>query len=120
MSCLFDALAMYVKDCSSNKLRQILADVERQNPVLPNGLSFAQNIAPTPLDAYHQWISNPKSWGGALEISVFAMLFRTNVQVQMLHQNKTIVFSPATQVHKSLIITWDGHHYGTPVRHTNK
>ena len=111
---------MYVKDCSSNKLRQILADVERQNPVLPNGLSFSQNIAPTPLDAYHQWISNPKSWGGALEISVFAMLFRTNVQVQMLHQNKTIVFSPATQVHKSLTITWDGHHYGTPVRHTSK
>lgn len=111
MSCLFDALSSHVRGCTSNKLRQLIAEYERRNPVMPNGLTFEQNISPTSLKRYYQWISKTDSWGGALEVSVFAMLFNVNVQVIMLHHGKSIVFSPAVKPKQYIVIKWDGSHY---------
>lgn len=117
MSCLFDALSRRLVNCSSKRLRQLLAHFERRNPVMPNGMSFAENIAPTTLESYYRWISNESSWGGALEIAAFCQLFRVRVEVVTVPSNKTIQFQPFPMRRdepppaRTVRLVWNGYHY---------
>ena len=112
MSCLFDALSRYVYHCTSDRLRQHIAAYEASDPVLGNGLRFSQNIAPVTLEQYHRWITNPNSWGGALEIAAFAKLFQVNVEVDVDSTKKQIMFHGTDRPRARVIrIHWNGVHY---------
>lgn len=112
MSCLFDALALHLPRVSSPQLRQLLAQYELTDPVMPDGRRFSEVIAPVPLRSYHRWIAQPNSWGGAPEIAAFCRLLQVEVRVRV-PGGQTVVFAPGEPLKPRayLRLAWNGSHF---------
>ncbi|KNC98445.1 ubiquitin-specific protease OTU1 [Spizellomyces punctatus DAOM BR117] len=75
-SCLFRSIG-YVLERSpeaANKLRKIVADTIVNDPINYNEAILGRN----PL-AYREWILQPNSWGGAIELAIFSDHFQVEI-----------------------------------------
>ena len=76
-SCLFRCIAQIMLNDQNNnvaRLRQVIVDNIRQNPHI-----YSEPILGRPVDEYCNWILQENSWGGAIEIGIFAQQFETSI-----------------------------------------
>lgn len=120
MSCLFRSLSYFIKDMDETKLRAMIVQHMKTDPVLfDDSLKLSEILKISQLGElshYCQQMSLPSTWGGAIEIRVFCDLFHASVHVHVLSSGKIIEFIPFTAPQqctllKNLHITWNGSHY---------
>ena len=116
MSCLFDSLSVFV-NIDSYTLRQVISNYLETNPILMDDLNaesvilYETNMS---LSDYVSKMKNQDTMGGAIEIRSFINLFKVNILVKSLPNNKEIQFlySPES-IWKAII--WTGGHFD-PIR----
>lgn len=59
---------------TAQKLRKVIADAVRGNEA-----EFCEAVLGKPPAAYCDWIQRPESWGGAIELAIFAKHYRTEI-----------------------------------------
>lgn len=114
MSCLFISLAPAVKTNSDN-LRKLIVDFLKTNPSLIDSIKANDVINWTEkmnLQKYTEKMSHTNTMGGAIEIRAFCELFRSNVIVHSVSNNKKIEFKCSSQPAKIIVhLTYTGNHY---------
>ena len=135
MSCLFDSVSSYTKNCSSPQLRQMVADYLSTDPCFWGDMRFStvfQWFDPKDVhyckhtDEYIRLMRNDSTWGGALEIQSMCNMFNIGIRVYIAGgtggtggtgARVPIEFVPAANMNPSLPIeyvldiTWDGCHF---------
>lgn len=111
MSCLFDSLSKFI-NISSNDLRQNIVQYLQTNPNLIEDVSFQEMLKWDNInhEQYLSVMSNEMSWGGAIEIKAFVMMYHINVKVHIPQQQKIVEFVKNTD-HPFINIIWTGNHY---------
>ncbi|KAI8869690.1 OTU-domain-containing protein, partial [Ramicandelaber brevisporus] len=109
-SCLFRAIAYTVKRNLAlvPELRKIAAAAILQKPI-----DYNEAILGKPPVEYSQWIQKPSSWGGAIELAVFAEHYGIeicSIDVQTLRVDR---FRPTdeSKVNDRVIIIYSGIHF---------
>lgn len=59
---------------TAKKLREVIADAIKANPD-----EYSEVVLGKPPATYRDWILKPESWGGAIELSIFAKHYRTQI-----------------------------------------
>ncbi|SCZ96598.1 BZ3500_MvSof-1268-A1-R1_Chr4-4g07464 [Microbotryum saponariae] len=72
-SCLFRAVGLLLAP-DRGDLRQLVADVIRNNPE-----TWSEAVLGQPQESYINTILKPNSWGGAIELAIFASYFNTAI-----------------------------------------
>lgn len=113
MSCLFDSLSYFHHNINSHQMRYIIVNYLSNNPKLGGLLTsdlvkLEKNIT---LNHYLRLMSNSNQWGGAIEIKAYCNIFKINVKVQSLPNNKIIDFISNYNTTKYISIKWNGVHY---------
>lgn len=123
MSCLFDSVAHFTENCSSQQLRRMVIDYLRSNPRFWDTMEFKdvfQMFAPEDVhDArstsdYIARMSRDSTWGGAIEIQAMCNMFRISIRIHVLGDNGTIEFLPAAagiRPEHVIELTWNGSHF---------
>lgn len=121
MSCLFDSLSNFYSEFSSSDIRNIIVNYIETNPKL-NDIPISQVIRwekGMDLKQYVNYMSHSNTWGGAIEIKVFCDIFKTNVIVKSLVNNRNIEFISNKKTKVWNVVSWNGGHY-TPIRQFTK
>lgn len=135
MSCLFDSIASYTRNCTSRALRQMVADYLSENPLFWGDMRFNEVFALfEPYDVhfcgsvedYIERMRHESTWGGALEIQCICNMFQIGVRVHT-GLPLPIEFFPASsgrtpardtdQVLHVLDISWNGCHFESVPTH---
>lgn len=59
---------------TAKKLRKVIADVVKAQPD-----EYSEVVLGRTPTAYSEWIQKPESWGGAIELAIFAKHYRTEI-----------------------------------------
>ena len=116
MSCLFDSLSRFIesKDINGTFLRKIICDYLATNPSLLLDAEELKTIVfietGLTVDEYINLMRNPSTFGGAIEIRAFTQLFKLNVCVKSVPNNKRIEFIENAQ-YRWCVLSWTGNHY---------
>jgi hypothetical protein len=113
MSCLFDSLSKFT-NFSSNDLRQHIVSYLQTNPkLMGDDTTFNEMMNWEEIDSnsYINDMSNPHTWGGAIEIKAFTDIFQVNVNVHVPMFQKIIEFKHEPNNDKYVNILWTGNHY---------
>lgn len=120
MSCLFDSLAHYIDNVSSQELRFMITEYLEKDPVFFDELDNYGRLssllqyedARFSLPAYVKNMKEESTWGGAIEIRAFCELFQVRVIVRVYSNKKSIEFVPQSQnPHHTVEIGYTGNHY---------
>ena len=112
MSCLFNSLSKFV-NLSPLNLRLAICDYLQTNPVLMDDMSaeaVIESDSDTDLNKYVLIMRNESAMGGAIEIRSFTNIFKINIVVQCMPNNKQIEFINNKHNRTERII-WTGNHY---------
>ena len=115
MSCLFNSLSYFIKQISSDQLRNIICDYLLSNPNLfdvvdaKNATEWESGMD---LDQYVSKMRNTTTWGGGIEIKAFCQIFNLYVVVY-LNTGIQVEFSPnfPNEQTQSIKINYNGNHY---------
>jgi len=106
-SCLFSSIALiFEQDIkAAPKLRQVVADTIRKNPV-----QFDDVFLGRPRDEYISTILQPAAWGGAIELMIFADYYRTEISSFDVETGRCDRFGEG-RYDSRCIIMYSGIHY---------
>ncbi|KAI8059635.1 hypothetical protein BC940DRAFT_313230 [Gongronella butleri] len=108
-SCLFRSLGYVLKRDTSlatvSEMRQVAADVIQTQPDLYPDVVLGQ-----PRDDYVRWIQKPNSWGGAIELSIFANYYDVEIVSVDVQTGRTDQFGQNEHADRVLIL-YSGIHY---------
>ncbi|KAI8463490.1 MAG: OTU-domain-containing protein [Monoraphidium minutum] len=107
-SCLFNAVG-YVMEASRAKaaeLRRVIARVVAADPVTYNDGFLGQDNA-----AYCTWITNPKHWGGAIELSILAAHYGREIAAYDIQTGRCDVYGQGSGYSERAMLIYDGLHY---------
>lgn len=112
-SCLFHTVAYLLegqfpaKAETLAKLRQRISDFIKED----NGERFDEiTLGKSPAD-YARWITQPNSWGGAVELSIFAELYSTEIYALDITSARGNCFGEMNGYDKRVYALFDGIHY---------
>ncbi|TFY50919.1 hypothetical protein EVG20_g11257 [Dentipellis fragilis] len=114
-SCLFSSVALVFEQDMSKapKIRQLVADAIRNDAE-----TWSEVILGRPRNDYISTILSPNSWGGAIELSIVAAHYRTEIASIDVETGRVDYFSPpagqATTGNRVLLI-YSGIHYDAAV-----
>ncbi|PKK64381.1 OTU-domain-containing protein [Rhizophagus irregularis] len=106
-SCLFRAIG-YVLDRSTDTvqhLRQIVIDHIRKNPD-----HFSDVVLGKPREEYCSWIARKDSWGGAIELSIFASHYKVEICSVDVRSGRIDRFGQG-QYDQCVFVIYSGIHY---------
>lgn len=112
MSCLFDSLSTYV-DINSHELRQSICYYLDTNPIFMDDLNAETIIeyeTNTPLKNYVANMRQDHTLGGAIEIRAFINIFKINILVKSIPNNREIEFLIDPNAQWKCIL-WTGNHF---------
>ena len=121
MSCLFDSLSHFLSNVEAHELRLMITKYLSHDPVFfedtdHGRLSSLLQLEDTPVDleTYVKNMSDPNTWGGAIEINAFCNMLNARVEVHVMQNNQTIEFLPKNTSAPPVItfrIGYTGNHY---------
>lgn len=133
MSCLFDSVSSFTKNCSSSDLRSIVVHYLQSDPVYWDTMRFGEVFPFFPPEDVHgcsnvnEYVERMKyshTWGGAIEIQAMCNLFQISIRVHVLNHHRgrpssppPITFVPAAASAASsppqvvLDVLWTGNHF---------
>jgi len=114
MSCLFNSLSAFVPE-PPQTIRQKICDFLATDPGLYDDLSASTAIlieSGLPLSFYVKRMRVPSTWGGAIEIRSFVLLWNHSVKVWDIRQRRWIEFPTSKGgMEDSYAVSWTGGHY---------
>ncbi len=120
MSCLFVSL---INNCKNDPkkfkvnhvmLRNQIVDFISTDPILFDRKRASQVVnwlGRGTLAQYCREMRNTSTWGGALEVRAFCIIFETNVEVDFVDKKKKIYFACPKREAKTIKIKYNGGHY---------
>eukprot|EP01134_Creolimax_fragrantissima_P007856 CFRG7856T1 len=107
-SCLFTSISLLLlRDAKgSTELRNIVASTIMADPVKYNEAMLGQAV-----EDYVQWIQYQDSWGGAIDISILASYFQTEIVVCDTQTLRLDRFGSDCDYKQRIMIIYDGVHY---------
>ncbi|KNC74708.1 hypothetical protein SARC_12751 [Sphaeroforma arctica JP610] len=107
-SCLFSSIAKnLLRDSTqSGQLRSIVA-----NAIVVDTTTYNEAMLGQSVDDYVRWIQNPDSWGGAIDISILAEFFHTEIVVCDTQTLRMDRFGQEKNYASRILIIYDGVHY---------
>ncbi|XP_060839661.1 ubiquitin thioesterase OTU1 [Rhopalosiphum padi] len=109
-SCLFTSLGFVLGgkiDLSSgNFMREIIA-----NAVKDNQIEFSEAVLGKPNKDYCEWIRNPNSWGGAIEVSILSNFYGMEIAVIDTQSGSISKFGEDKDYPHRVFLIYDGIHY---------
>lgn len=91
---------------SGNYMREIIA-----NAVKDNQVDFSEAVLGKPNDDYCEWIRNPNSWGGAIEVSILSNFYGIEVAVIDTQSGSISKFGEDKDYPHRVFLIYDGIHY---------
>lgn len=108
-SCLFNSIGYVLRNHSRKEapqLRQMVATAVREDPV-----TFTEAfLGKTPED-YIAFITNPKAWGGQIELLVFSQLFKTEIAAFDVIRDRVDIYGTEEDYKQRVFVIYDGIHY---------
>jgi len=107
-SCLFSSVGVvFEQDMgAAARLRQLAADVIRSDPE-----NYSEVVLGRPREEYIKTILNPKSWGGAIELAIFASHYRTEISSIDVETGRIDRFGEGSNYANRAILLYSGIHY---------
>ncbi|GAA5905068.1 ubiquitin-specific protease OTU1 [Sporobolomyces salmoneus] len=108
-SCLFTAVSLVFNPSSPpnpSSLREIVADAIRADPV-----TYSEVMLGRPPKDYIETILSPKSWGGAIELSIFSTHFQSEIWSIDVQTGRTDKFGEGNGFQNCVFIVYSGIHY---------
>jgi len=107
-SCLFSSIGVvFEQDIgASARLRQLVADAIRTDPE-----TYSEVMLGRPREDYIKTILNPSSWGGAIELSIFAAHYRTEISSIDIETGRVDRFGEGSGYVNRAILLYSGIHY---------
>ena len=115
MSCLFDSLSKFVSDekVDGGVLRHVICNFLSTNPSLiddMNAETVVQEESKMKLGDYISQMRMGHTFGGAIEIRAFTKIFKLNVLVKSIPNNKIIEFIDSPE-NLWAVLSWTGNHF---------
>lgn len=113
MSCLFNSLAAFSSD-PPQEIRRKICEFLATNAALYEDLTAEIAIlfeTGQTLATYVQRMRSPSTWGGAIEIRSYVLLWKKPVKVWDIRQRRWIEFPYNDSMENSVAILWTGGHY---------
>ena len=112
MSCLFRSLAAHHGTMNAARMRHHICSFLQSNPKLVDDTHAYDWIrwGGAEVKSYVNAMRMPNTWGGALEIRAYCVLYRRNVHVRVMRNGRVVEFP----LGKTLPIThleWTGNHF---------
>ena len=120
MSCLFNSISYFIKDVSSQKIRDKICDYLESNKPIIEGIE-TKDILDLDRSNYISSMRQSSTWGGAIEIQAACNIWKLSIIVQNKRnvsggKKSSIEFLPVSGNPKYTIeLEWTGGHY-EPVR----
>lgn len=107
-SCLFSAVSYVMEGSRSHaaKLRRIIADAVAADPFTYNDGFLGKSN-----EEYRKWILDPKKWGGAIELSIFARHFGREIAAHDIRTKRCDVYGSGEGYQERVMLIYDGLHY---------
>ncbi|KAF9527001.1 hypothetical protein CPB83DRAFT_856962 [Crepidotus variabilis] len=109
-SCLFSSVALVFEQSitKASQVRKIIAEGIKTNPE-----TFNEAILGMPPPKYIETISKPSSWGGAIELSILAQHYQTEIASIDVETGRIDHFTPPGDFSASMrcILIYSGIHY---------
>ncbi len=115
-SCLFNAVAYLTERSleSAEELRAIIASYVISDPDTYNEVYLGK-----PNQEYSEWIMNPTSWGGAIELQILSDYFKIEIGAVNIQTLRVDRFGEANNYSNRVFVIYDGIHYDSLVRNTS-
>ncbi|KAG0635252.1 hypothetical protein HOY80DRAFT_459417 [Tuber brumale] len=109
-SCLFSAISYVATGSlySAAELRQLIATTIQENPDI-----YSEAVLEQKPDGYCEWIQMESSWGGGIELGIFANFFDLEICTIDVSTNEVIRFNEGKA--NRAIVVYSGIHYDTIV-----
>jgi len=91
---------------SGNYMREIIA-----NAVKDNQIEFSEAVLGKPNEDYCEWIRNPNSWGGAIEVSILSNFYGMEIAVIDTQSGSISKFGEDKDYPHRVFLIYDGIHY---------
>jgi len=91
---------------SGNFMREIIA-----NAVKDNQIEFSEAVLGKPNKDYCEWIRNPNSWGGAIEVSILSNFYGMEIAVIDTQSGSISKFGEDKDYPHRVFLIYDGIHY---------
>jgi len=91
---------------SGNYMREIIA-----NAVKDNQIEFSEAVLGKPNEDYCEWIRNPNSWGGAIEVSILSNFYGIEIAVIDTQSGSISKFGEDKDYPHRVFLIYDGIHY---------
>lgn len=109
-SCLFTSMGFVLGGKidlgSGNYMREIIA-----NAVKDNQIEFSEAVLGKPNEDYCEWIRNPNSWGGAIEVSILSNFYGIEIAVIDTQSGSISKFGEDKDYPHRVFLIYDGIHY---------
>ncbi|CAM9567421.1 unnamed protein product [Pylaiella littoralis] len=107
-SCLFNAVgyALRRKRKVGTELRQMITEAVKASPEVYN-----EGILGKQPGEYCAWISDPKSWGGEIELSILSKKLMVMITVVDIQTNNAYSYGEGCGFDRRVFIIYDGIHY---------
>lgn len=119
MSCLFRALAYFVRVDSPERLRQKICTYLALNRPLAHAdaATYVRWETQMGLDHYVRLMRQPSTWGGAIELQAFCELYGWSVQCIDTRTQKSWVYAPLNNTaRRHVTLLWQGASHYEPQR----
>jgi len=108
-SCLFNSIGYILLDkslVSAPKLRRMVAQAVRDDPVTFTGAFLGKE----PQD-YIDFITDPKAWGGQIELLIFSRIFKTEIAAFDIIRDRVDIYGTGDNYKRRVFVIYDGIHY---------
>ncbi|KAK7503382.1 hypothetical protein BaRGS_00005303 [Batillaria attramentaria] len=110
-SCLFTAINALMTDGTVNlsdagELRQVIAGVVCSDPE-----TYSEAFLGRPNQEYVEWIMNPDTWGGGIEVAILSDYFQTEIAVVDCQSARINRFGEDKNYTHRIFLLYDGVHY---------
>lgn len=108
-SCLFNSIGYLLLEKSvedAPKLRQMVAQAVREDPLTFTNAFLGQD----PQD-YIKFITDPKAWGGQIELLIFSRLYQTEIAACDIIRNRVDIYGTDESFNRRIFVIYDGIHY---------
>eukprot|EP01102_Stenamoeba_stenopodia_P019993 TRINITY_DN7660_c0_g1_i1.p1 TRINITY_DN7660_c0_g1~~TRINITY_DN7660_c0_g1_i1.p1 ORF type:complete len:375 (+),score=82.46 TRINITY_DN7660_c0_g1_i1:167-1291(+) len=108
-SCLFTSLGYVLEGHSREKglrLRKVVADAIKADP-----FEYSEAFLGKPNEEYVKWIQDKDSWGGAIEVSILADYYKTEIAVISIEDLKVYIYGEGKGYNQRVALIYDNIHY---------
>ncbi|KAJ5079382.1 ubiquitin thioesterase otu1 [Anaeramoeba ignava] len=111
-SCLFHAINYAINHKFDSESESTLRKITSKT-VLDDPIQFSEAILGKSNSEYSRWILQSKSWGGSIELLIFAKHFKTEISTYEIQSKNNYIYGENMGFTQKIFLVYDGLHYDT-------